>query len=365
MQEEALMATPFLSSEEYDERAHQQYNEGDYDAALETLREGLGIYPHAVELHIGLGYTRLAREEFAWAKRAFEDALALEAEHEDALVGTGEVLLRLGRRDEALDHFARARDGGGDEDLDLIMTMGRALYRERLFVAAHEMFTRAVTLEPGSAEALAALGYTLHQLGDLPGARRELARALRHDAQFHEARIFLGHIQYDAGDFKQALAAFERVPVQDHWDTVALWRVVELKRALQGCEPGTMELQPWETRLDELDSDPDPTDQLLSEVECGAIEPSHRELFGRVLDAPHRQTIHRVRTPKGEVYHGTWIEIVRQLRDERGHADESVAQFMRRQADEDGARTGVVIPSHDPEAFIRAAERAGLLLIDF
>ena len=48
------MPTPFLSSEEYDERAHQLYNEGQYDEALDVLREGLGLYPNSVELHIGV-----------------------------------------------------------------------------------------------------------------------------------------------------------------------------------------------------------------------------------------------------------------------------------------------------------------------
>ncbi len=43
------MPSPFLSSEEYDERAHQLYNEGHYDEALALLREGLGLYPNAVE----------------------------------------------------------------------------------------------------------------------------------------------------------------------------------------------------------------------------------------------------------------------------------------------------------------------------
>ena len=62
------MATPFLSSEEYDERAHQLYNEGQYDEALSVLREGLVLYPNSVELHVGVGYAQLAREEFAWAR---------------------------------------------------------------------------------------------------------------------------------------------------------------------------------------------------------------------------------------------------------------------------------------------------------
>src|SRR5216683_2669806 len=81
------MSEPFLSSDDYDERAHQLYNEGQYDEAIETLRRGLGLYPHAVELHVGMGYARLAREEYVWARRAFEESVGLDPEHEDALAG--------------------------------------------------------------------------------------------------------------------------------------------------------------------------------------------------------------------------------------------------------------------------------------
>src|ERR1700760_1793839 len=99
------MPSPFLSSEEYDERAHQLYNEARYDEALETLREGLTLYPNAVELHVGVGYAQLAREEFAWARAAFERSLILEPDHEDGLAGIGEVLLRMGDGDAAVRCF--------------------------------------------------------------------------------------------------------------------------------------------------------------------------------------------------------------------------------------------------------------------
>src|SRR3989442_3745024 len=89
------MSEPFLSSDDYDERAHQLYNEAQYDEAIETLREGLGLYPHAVELHVGMGYARLAREENVWARRAFEEAAGLDPEHEDALSGLCGVLLKF------------------------------------------------------------------------------------------------------------------------------------------------------------------------------------------------------------------------------------------------------------------------------
>src|SRR5438093_1082360 len=65
------MSEPFLSSDDYDERAHQLYTDGHYDEAIEVLREGLGLYPHTVELHVGMGYARLAREEYVWARHAF------------------------------------------------------------------------------------------------------------------------------------------------------------------------------------------------------------------------------------------------------------------------------------------------------
>src|SRR6476619_6226024 len=139
------MATPFLSSEEYDERAHQLYNEGQYDEALDVLREGLALYPNAVELHIGVGYAYHAREEYAWARQTFEKALVLDPEHEDALAGLGETLLKFGQRDQAVRTFRRILELGYSDDIDLILQVGRALFREDLIVEAREFFEIAVS----------------------------------------------------------------------------------------------------------------------------------------------------------------------------------------------------------------------------
>src|SRR5256886_5293190 len=124
------MSDPFLSSDDYDERAHQLYNEGHYDEALETLREGLTIYPHAVELHVGMGYARLAREEYLWTRRAFEEALGLDPGHEDALAGVGEVLLKFGERGGAVACFDPILALGFKDDPGLMLPGGAALFRE-------------------------------------------------------------------------------------------------------------------------------------------------------------------------------------------------------------------------------------------
>src|SRR5436189_138068 len=160
------MSEPFLSSDEYDERAHQLYNDGKYDEAIETLREGLGLYSHAVELHVGMGYARLARDEFAWARRAFEEAVALDADHEDALAGLGEVLLKFGDRSGALACFDRILALGFRDDHDLMLQIGRALFREGVLDQARRFFQVAITAHPDSADAAACVGYASYRLTD-------------------------------------------------------------------------------------------------------------------------------------------------------------------------------------------------------
>ena len=347
------MADSLLSSEEYDERAHRLYDDGQYDSALSTLKDGLRLYPHSVELYVGLGYTQLAREEYVWAKQAFERGLVLDPNHEDALVGLGESLLRFGRREEALDMFARARASGGDE-LELLLSMGRALYREKMYEEAHRVFDEAATVHGDSAESAAALGYTLHRLGDEGGARRQLRRALLLDARHHEARVYLGHLLFDRGDWAGALREMERIAPAEHWDVVAVGRVIELKRTLEGFEADSPLLTVWESRLEELEASRDSVDAMLAELE--SLEPA--------VEANNSEPRHRVVLPGGHMIAGTWLEIVLQIRDLNGRTKESVEQYMRRRAREERDRHGVALPSEDAASFVLAGERAGLWRIE-
>lgn len=362
------MPDPFLSSEEYDERAHKLYNEGDYEGALEMLKEGLSLYPNAVELYVGLGYARLAREEFAWARQAFDRAVVLDPAHEDALVGLGETLLRFGERDVALRLFRRVADMGYDDDVELMLTIGRALYREAMYAECRDVFAKASAARPSNAEAAASLGYALHRLGDDVGAGRQIRRSLRLDPELHEARVYLGHLLYDRGDWEGALRELEGVPPAEHWDALAVWRLIELKRALWQLESGDPRLLPWESRLVELEEFDDPIDRVLAEVEARARgtsleieDPSQLELFERGSRDGQQ---HRVRQPDGRVYHGTWHEIVRQMRDQAGFSHETITHYMRRMAERWHDQFGVEVPFNDPESFLGAAIRVGLIMLE-
>jgi Flp pilus assembly protein TadD len=365
------MPEGFLSSEEYDEQAHKLYNDGDYEGALEMLKEGLSLYPNAVELYVGLGYARLAREEYAWARHSFGRAVALDSGHEDALVGLGETLLRFGERDEALKLFNEVASMGFDDDIELMLTMGRALYRAAMYGECRDIFAKAAAGRPDNAEAAASLGYALHRLGDEVGAGRQIRRALRLDADLYEARIYLGHLLYDRRDWEGALREFERVPPQEHWDALGVWRLMELKRTLWHMESGDPRLAPWEQRLRELEELDDPIDRLLAEVESGMgaadpriyYDPSQLELFDRSL-ASDGEGSYVIRLSDGHQLRGSWHEIVRQMRDQAGFAHETVSQYMRRLAERWHEQAGVEIPATDPESFLRGAVEAGLIRLE-
>jgi Flp pilus assembly protein TadD len=353
------MSSSFLSSEEFDERAHQLYDAGEYDRALEVLREGLRRYPDSVDLHIGLGYVRLAREEFAWARRSFERSLALDDEHEDGWVGMGETLLKFGRLEESLRCFARIDELGLSEDCELGLAIGRALYREGLYRESKDRLALLARAHREVAEVRAALGYTLHALGDEVGARRELRAAMRLDPEMHEVRVYLAHLLFERGDLEDALRELERVPPEEHWDPLSLWRFIELKCTLQGYSENDEALAPWRSRWQEMQAEPDAIDHLLAEVESGFEE-------GEVGSAPAAspREPHRVRTADGKVFTGTWEEIVLRMRDELSDPSETIDAFMRRAAQRVRKLTGCDLPYDCAEAFLRESARIGLLRIE-
>ena len=368
------MADAFRSADDFDEQAHQLYNEARYDEALALLREGLSLYPNSVELHIGSAYAWMAMEEFAWSRRSFDTALALDPDHEDALAGMGEVLLKLGDRTGAMRCFERIVALGFQDDLELMLQLGRASFREGLLAQAHRYFELAVGAHPDSPDAAACLGYAAHRLGNDAGALFWIRRALELEPHYAEARIYLANMLYDRGETEAALRHLERTEPDDHYDELGLWRCVELKKVVYRLPDEDPELAPWYQRLGEVAGEPDPLEMLLSEIEAqlpdGTVRNPHQlELFGTLLTELHAMQKrpgdhHFIATLAGQTFRGTWEEILDQMKDsEPEYADAPMQEFMASLARRGRTETGIVIPTTDAEAFIRGSAQAGVLRI--
>jgi hypothetical protein len=91
------------------------------------------------------------------------------------------------------------------------------------------------------------------------------------------------------------------------------------------------------------------------------------ELFGTLLNGladSRTEEYHHIVSSDGTAYRGSWEEIVTNMRDTdaevMGH---TVEEYMQRTARRVLTQTGIQLPSHDAESFIRASARAGLLRI--
>jgi tetratricopeptide (TPR) repeat protein len=337
-----------------------------------------------------VGYAHHAREEYAWARRAFDEALVLDPDHEDALAGIGETLLKFGQRDAALNCFRRTLELGYADDLDLMLQVGRALFREGMIEPAREFFEIAVQNAPENAEAVSCVGYAQHRLGEDEAAIVTLRAALRLDPEHVEARIYLGNILYDRGDYEAALYHLDKSEPVDHWDELGIWRLIELKKSIFKLADGDPELKPWEDRVRELTGDVDDIDEMLAEIEAGAMERDQQvargqiEVFGALLnslvegngeseatqdaqspavEAQPLPAAHHLIESGGHTYQGTWEEIVQQMRDQKA-AGLPIEQYMATEARRGYGKTGVEIPWRDPESFIKGSATAGLLRID-
>lgn len=192
---------------------------------------------NAIQGHAEL---QLAREtgdpvHYARAEKAFQRAIAIDAENVEALIGMGTLALarhdfarglELGKRALALnDSIPRIYGLIGDAQVEL----GR--YEEALATVQH-----MVNLRPDLAS-YSRVSYLRELHGDLPGAIEAMELALEAGGPNAEnteyVRVQLGHLHFAVGDLASAEAAFtaslQRLPGFSH-ATAGLARV----RAAQG-----------------------------------------------------------------------------------------------------------------------------------
>ena len=284
--------------------------------------------------------------------------------------------------------FRRILELGYQDDVDLMLQSGRALFREGLIEEAKEFFEIAVQQSPESAEAISCVGYAQHRQGDDEGAIATLRRALQLDSDHTEARIYLGNVLYDRGEYEAALYHLDRTTPEDHWDELGIWRLVELKKSIYRMKDEDSELKTWDARLGELAGEPDDIGEMLAEIEQraadadGAGSRGQLELFGALLTdlaeqkgeeagEPDEPVVVPVASPpthrivrEGREFTGTWEEIVSSMRDANAaYVGRSLSEFMATEARRGYSIAGVEIPTGDAESFIRGSADAGLLRI--
>ena len=170
-------------------------------------RRALVQAPDRPAFHHTLGYVCRVQGRQAEAASHYEDALRLDADHVDSLVGLGAILAQQGRAHDAKECYRRAIAVRPDVAA-LHYNLGRAHEDAGEATEAARCYRRALDLDPGQTQAWLNLGGVAAQLGDAAGAMDALRRAIALRPDYAAAHNNLGTLLQAAGDLDAALASF-------------------------------------------------------------------------------------------------------------------------------------------------------------
>jgi tetratricopeptide (TPR) repeat protein len=149
-----------------------------------------------------LGSVNRRLNDFSGARRAFERALDLEPNDDEAHYGLG-VVLRRDDPNSALEHLRHALRT--DPTLaGLHRELGHTLWYAKKYDEAEHMLGKAIQNDPTDAWAHLYLGHLLRRRGELRPAKEAFRRAVELKPDFAPFTIPLAEVCADLGDVAQA-----------------------------------------------------------------------------------------------------------------------------------------------------------------
>ena len=174
-----------------------------YSEAISAVQEGLAASPKSYALHLRLGAADLSAGRYEQAETVFRNLVEASDPLPTSYIGLAQVLLRMGRAEEAASELAAAQRKLGAIFL-ISYFRGLSLDRAGQQGEAVPAFQEAIRLNPGSAEAHLELGKTELKVGRVNDAIVELEEALHLSPGNVQARRVLSQAYQRAGDAKRA-----------------------------------------------------------------------------------------------------------------------------------------------------------------
>jgi predicted O-linked N-acetylglucosamine transferase (SPINDLY family) len=179
---------------------------GQYDEAIAAWRVAIGLKGDFAEAYANLGNALRETGQIKEAVDACRQAVRLNPGSFEALTNLGAALQETGQSDEAITAYRQALRINPDV-AEIHSNLGNALLGKRQLDEAIVEFQRAVELKPESADIHRNLGTALYDKGRLDEAIAAHRQAIRLKPDYAEAYSNLGIALTDAGQLDEAMAA--------------------------------------------------------------------------------------------------------------------------------------------------------------
>jgi superkiller protein 3 len=174
-----------------------------YSEAISAVQEGLAACPKSYALHLRLGAADLSAGRYEEAETVFRNLVEAGDPLPTSYIGLAQVLLRVGRAEEAASELSAAQRKLGATFLISYfrgLSLDRAGKREEAIPA----FQEAIRLNPTSPEAHLELGKIELAVGRVKDAIVELQHALQLSPGNVQAQRLLSQAYRRTGDAKRA-----------------------------------------------------------------------------------------------------------------------------------------------------------------
>lgn len=188
-------------------RCHEE--RGEFEAAGESLRRSVAVYPDDPDVWVLLGTVLEATGADAEAEAAYRRAVQLDDDAANAQVRLWELLRRTNRPAEAQGVIAEL--GSGSHDSAAALRLGAYYYQRGEHRKALDQVGIALRAKPDDTTLLAFAAGLRLALDDRAGALEAFDRLLALSPGRHDARIRTGILLREAGRTEQALEQFRFV----------------------------------------------------------------------------------------------------------------------------------------------------------
>ena len=154
------------------------YQMDDPQKALQQLEEFGNKNPgHAIDMVLARAQLLASLEEYDEALGFYDKYVMYRPDDESALLGRGELLLRMGRLDDSIEQYRAAADRWPESAMSLNALGYTLADRTDQYREAEKLIRKALELDPDSAAIIDSLGWVLFKQGDYEAALAELRRA--------------------------------------------------------------------------------------------------------------------------------------------------------------------------------------------
>ena len=197
------------------------------DQAIPYLEEVVRRHPDHWKAHLALARIHYEAERWKPALDEYKQVLAIRPGHADALVGAGEVSLKLNDL-PAAESFLRKAVDADPENADAANQLGLALVRQNHAAEAKPWFERAISLKHDHTGAINNLGVLYAELGQRDDAIAAFRYGIGIAPDDEELYLNLGRVYIQMGDREKARDLMRQLLAKKPASVVALRALREL-----------------------------------------------------------------------------------------------------------------------------------------